>query len=204
MEKGSQTYVGFMSNGENGLLQGPKSDVQLLIPDGVYGPILGCVYTDNSLFCQKIPNDECIIAPMVELYINSLGISDSQKRERYQIRIPHAADTTADENLVKVRKYYGGRQIDVEQHNTNKNQDTYYVMDEKFITIYTQHFCQFTCSQCQHEGCKNSAKVILYGSIRTGGSRTFVNIETFFCSFLFKIMDYEKVSSNENFQKEAG
>ena len=196
IKKGSQTYIGIMSNGEKGILQGPGSDVQLHIPEGVYGLVVGSVFTDNSIFCDKIPNDECIIAPMVEFYINSFNFSDSQKRDKYQIRIPHAADANADETLVKIRKYFSDKQTDIAPHNPSKNQETYYILNKRFVTIYTQHFCKFICTQCNHGPCKNCAKVILYGSITPGEDQTLVCIEPFFCSFLFDITDYEMVSTN--------
>ena len=102
MEKGLQTYIGFVSDGKEGVLQGPNSDVQLHIPQGVYGLTIGCVCTDNSTIREYVPENECIVAPMVEFY--SFSIHESIEREPYVIRIPHCLSDDSDQDNVKVRK----------------------------------------------------------------------------------------------------
>ena len=200
MTKGSRTYMGIISDGNERILKGPDSDVQLHIPPGIYGLTVGCVCIDNSAIRKYIPEKECIIAPMVEFYCYST--KETNEKEPYVIKIPHCL--TNDSNLedVRVRKVDRNslhRHINIPKYNRKGNQQTYFDTDEKYITIFTPHFCQFTCClDCKHEWCKDRAMVFLYGSIRPAeNDRTLVHIRPFMCSFLYKIEDYKKVRINK-------
>ena len=71
MQKGSRMYTGILCHGEERTLQGHESDVQLFIPQYVHGLLISSVCTDNSEFSHQIPDDECIIGPMVGFQLHS-------------------------------------------------------------------------------------------------------------------------------------
>ena len=195
MKKGSRTYIGTISDGKERTLKSPDSDVQLHIPQNVYRLTVGCVCTDNLAIREYIPKNECIIAPMVDFYCHST--KKTNEKEPYGIRIPHCL--TDDSNLehVRVRKVERSnlqRHINIPKYDRKGNQQTYFDTDEKYVTIFTPHFCQFTCClDCKHEWCKDRAMVFLYGSIRPAdNARTLVHIRPFICSFLYKIEEYKR------------
>ena len=197
MLKGSRVYAGILCHGEGGVLRGPDSDVQLYIPQDIYGLIIGSVCTDNSEFSQQIPNKECIVAPMVEFKFCSSYEHEPNPRLHYIITIPHCLDEDSAWDLIKVRKFKSRSNdelIEVTQYDASQNQETFYVIEKHFVRIYTKHFCQYFCSTCEQSKCKESAMVFFYGSILHPTSNTTeVMIKPFFCSFLFNNNDYRKV-----------
>ena len=65
MWQGSRVSAGIVCQGEGGILQAPDSDVKLLIPENVFGCITCCISTNTSEIKERIPEGECVIAPMV-------------------------------------------------------------------------------------------------------------------------------------------
>ena len=43
----------------------------------------------------------------------------------------------------------------------------YFVMEEKFITVVTQHFCLVAGTICDKEGCRRSLRVVLVGKLES-------------------------------------
>ena len=205
MQKGSRMYTGILCNGGGGVLQGPGSDVQLHIPQNVHGLVIGCVCTNNSEFSKQIPDNECIIAPMVEFELHSIlphNTHEHEPRHHYMITIPHCVDDDSAWDLIKVKKFNSNNTnelVDITQYDARQSQETFYVIEEQCIRIYTKHFCNIICSTCQQSKCRDSIMVFFYGLIRpTQEGQTSILIKLFFCSFLFSIADYREVGYSQN------
>ena len=66
--KNRQKYIATVSHGEAQILKDPKSNVSLHIPKGSTGVFWKCVHIDHSKFKSHIPDDECLITPLVEIH----------------------------------------------------------------------------------------------------------------------------------------
>ena len=197
MQKGSRMYTGILCHGEERTLQGRESDVQLFIPQNVHGLLISSVCTDNSEVSHQIPDDECIIGPMVGFQLHSKYEHDHEPKHHYIITIPHCLEEDSVWDLIKVRKFKSRNTeavVNITQYDANQEQDTYYYMEEHCIRIYSKHFCDFICSTCGPDLCRDKAMVFFYGSIQPSGDQgTSVIIMPFFCSFLYNITDYREV-----------
>ena len=192
--------MALVSQGKAKTLQAPKSDVSLNVPDGVHAVLKGCVHTNHLRFKKAIPENECIISPMVEFHEHPLGNKENQSKPQYIIRIPHCIPDKTHWKYIKVR--YGDISSDnpftyipkKKPWNKWRIGPVFYEIDQYFITIHTTHFTDFICSVCQNLCCLHAVMLFLFGSIRTPApSRSVVEIHPFLCSFLYNIKDYRHV-----------
>ena len=86
--KGYKMFCGIKLNGKSAVLQGPRSDVQLHIPEGLHGFISGHAHTDPTPFLNVIPESECLVSPIMEYNCSFTSISDCFKG-LFEIKIPH-------------------------------------------------------------------------------------------------------------------
>ena len=83
--------IGTATQGEPCILQAPDSDLSLHIPEGSKGLFTMRVHTDHTRFPGVVPDEECIISPLVE--VEHKRLTDEEKEEEeacpYLIKIPH-------------------------------------------------------------------------------------------------------------------
>ena len=75
--KGYKLFAGVRLDGNKAVLQGPGSDVQLHIPEGLHGFISGHAHTDPNPFLKAIHKTECLVSPIAEY--NSTFTSNYRK-----------------------------------------------------------------------------------------------------------------------------
>ena len=179
-------------------VQAPDSEVSVTIWDGVRAILCQKVHTEFSQFREKIPKDECMIGPVVELYLTN-QCEENSKSKKYKIKIPHYLETEEQLSSVKVRCGDVNQDIaftELRRKFTSCDVMPYYKVDTTHIIIYTDNFSQFICSVCgKNESC-HSIMVFPYGSIsqQKEDNTTRTKVKVYLCSPLYKIEDFKKVS----------
>ena len=177
-------FIATISKGEAGILKDSESDVSLHIPKDSAGVYSKCVHADYSRIKSDIPEEECIITPLVE--IHHVPDVEEKNKGKFIIKLPHCIPEMELWEQVKVRKWHstesGMVSQELFQKETVGGEGDYFVMDDEFITVVTQHFCLVAGTICDREGCRSTLKVILMGKLE---SRQHKNITTMkFKSFL--------------------
>ena len=196
MRKDWRQFVATVSQGKSQTLKPPHSDVSLHFPDGVYAVLQGSVHTDHSRFTNAIPKGECIVAPMVEFHECHSNEECKRRKHQFIIKIPHCVPDKSKWRYIRVRRgdiYLDEAFADILKGNKDGPHETYYKIDECFITIHTTHFTDYTCTLCNYLYCSNLAMIFLFGSLSTSGESTDVKVQPFLCSFLYVIEDFKQV-----------
>ena len=138
------------------MLQGPGSDVQLHIPEGLHGFISGHAHTDPTPFLDHIPESDCLVSPIAEY---NCSFTSSCPKRLFEIIVPHCVRN--QEFSQHIRVWHG------DTHNKTPFLDkSTFVVDEKYIKIQTYGFSQFFCTipGCQ-ESCYGNPKAFIFGRI---------------------------------------
>ncbi len=197
-----------VARGEDICLQGDKSDVQLKItatcPTRAH---FMEVRTDLSSFSSikvnnkpLIPDDECFIAPVVEV----LGPARTDT-SAYILKIPHCLNETDDKTKVKVRMLKDNRlqaQALVEVPFENKSGDRvlYYAIGPRYIELHTPDFSEVFCTICQTPlHCLTRATSFFFGKFESceedGETLHEVEFRPYFCSIPYaEIRDFRQVN----------
>ena len=165
------------------MLQGPGSDVQLHIPEGLHGFISGHAHIDLTPFLDHIPESECLVSPIIEY--NSTFTS-SQKG-LFEIKVPHCVRNRNQFQHIQVRHGDVYKKLPFFRHRKCEIHDRY-------LTIYTSHFSQFICTVCS-QSCHGNAKAFIFGRItplRYPPIKSALRI--YMCSPLYDILDFKRVS----------
>ena len=143
--RNGRRYLATVTRGEATSVQGDKSDVKLEIqedcPNAAY---LMEVRTDLSSFDAIIPDDECFIAPIVEVRAPAQTNTSS-----YVLMIPHCLDEEDDRTKVKVRMIHENRNPAVVEVPKGNAGVLYYNIDARFIELHCPHFCHIICTICE-------------------------------------------------------
>ena len=189
--KGHKSFIAARVNGRGGILQGAYSEVGLRIPEGLRGVVYGCVHTDPRPFLNAIPDNECLVAPIVEYYFTPDGCRQN-KMKMFAIKMRHCVKEPSDLSGIVVR--HGDIHTNKE-FQTAPTGTCFYEVDAQFITIYTTRFSQFICTRpgCV-QSCVGQAKAFVFGKILPYTSLAPVaSLRLYVCSPLHDIKDYENV-----------
>ena len=179
-------------------VQAKDSEVEVTIPDGIKAILLQKVHTEFSQFRDIIPEDECIIGPVVELHVKTQHEVYST-RKKYIIKIPHYLETEEQLSSIKVRYGDVTENIDfteLRRKVTSRDVMPYYEVDSTHIIINTDNFSQFICTDCgKKESCHN-IMVFPFGSLsqQEEDETTLTKVKVYLCSPLYKIVDFKTVS----------
>ena len=200
--KNRRDYMATVTQGEGITLQAPDSDISLTVPRGVRSTIMGHIHTNYTCFRDVIPRDECIISPMVEFHSQELGVDEGVGPYQYKIRIPHCFNR-GQLSAIRVRCgdiYRPASFKQIENKEQAEGSSAWFEVDERFVTIYTDHFSRFTCTSC-NRCCHASIMSFLYGYLvpRPRDMRTILQIKFFLCSSLYSLKDFQAVRTSYNF-----
>ena len=182
--KGYKLFAGVRMDGKKAVLQGPGSDVQLGIPEGIHGFISGHAHTDPNPFLKAIPKTECLVSPTVEY--NCTFNSNSHKR-LFEIKVPHCVRNR--KQFQHFRVWHGDihKRLPFTKH-------TNYRVHDQHLTIYTSHFSQFICTVCS-QSCHGNAKAFIFGRITPLRYHPIKSaLRIYMCSPLYDITDFKRVS----------
>ncbi len=193
-------YVATVVKGKDVQCQGDNSDVQLHI-------IAGCpkrahymeVRTDLSNFASIIPDNECFIAPVIDVLAPA-----RTKTSAYVLTIPHCLSEGDDRNNVKVRMWHENRKpvhaiVDVPPRDKCTDGILFYDIDHSFIKLHTAHFCKVVCTICQTPlHCLDRATSFFFGKfeniVEDSKEKHEVEIRPYFCSIPYaEIKDFQQV-----------
>ncbi len=198
--KQGRRYMATVTRAKHVCLQGNNSDVQLHITAGCPRRAhLMEVRTDLAKFASIIPDNECFIAPVVDI----LGPSET-KTSAYILRIPHCLKEGDDRKNVKVRLWHENRhpsQAVKEVPPREKCTDgvLFFDVDESYIDLHTPHFCKVICTICQTPlHCLDRATSFFFGKFKSimedGKEQHEVEIRPYFCSIPYEeIVDFQQV-----------
>ena len=194
-----KSYGVLTCDGQAAILKAPESEASLHIPDGPTGIFLNRMHTNYSKLKDDIPDDECIVTLLAEIIHHRLPDDiDETKTERFVFRIPHCVPDRKLWHLVKVRKWRKkeGKLIcqELVQRDMGDKQD-YFVMDERFITVHSQHLCT-TCGTIREKrGCNCTIRVMLVAKLDSSKEKnlTTTKVKAFLCSRLLSLREFSKV-----------
>ena len=149
---------------------------------------MGHIHTDVKPFFHAIPDEECVIAPVVECHvtIKRLNVAPSM----FRIKIPHCLTKTKELETVVVRH---GNINTKRKFKKLPLPTSFFEVDEKFITIFTSSFSQFICTSC-NKTCHGQGKAFVFGNIlQYPDKRPTASVRLYVCSPLYQLEDYEKV-----------
>ncbi len=203
--KSKSKLISTQSMGEPRLLQAPDADVSLSIPHGSTGVYTLQVHTDLSKPFPLVTEDECLVAPVVEVHARSAS------NKVCKLSIPHCILEPASWKNVKVRrqnqktlkvhklinlnkkalkqkKWFCGATPEPGQHGT-------FEVDENCIKIYTKRFSTHTAT-CVNKA-ENKAAILMFIFAKLNPfvdeAITTTDIKVFLCCNLYSIKDFKNV-----------
>ena len=193
-------FIATISKGEARILKDYESDVSLHIPEGSAGVYKKCVHADHSRLTVEIPEEECSITPLVEIHHQTNSNAEQEKNGKFVIKLPHCIPDRQLWKQVKVRKWSSTESGMVSQELFQKEavggEGDYFVMDDEFITVVTQHFCLVAGTICDRAGCRSTLRVMLMGKLESRQQKNIstVKLKSFLCSRLLILKDFKNVS----------
>ena len=181
------------------VLQSPGSDVRLFTPKGIHGLITSYVHTTPTLFLNELSPNECLISPIVECHFTCF---QEMSMERYfEIRIPHCL--TQKKYLKDIIVWHGDINKNIPfSELPSKDNECFFKIHEKYISVFTPHFSQFFCTICDTV-CQSEAKAFVFGSL-SPPQHTPISaaVRLYVASPLYKIQDFKNVNHfNSNSHK---
>ena len=177
-------------------IQGPNSEVLLHVPKGVYGVVLANIHTNHAKFLDYIPPKDCVVSPICEYHVQPFIGMKLPADITYMLQVPHIIwDIQEVRNKIKIQHVNKKSATSVSGSNLCKKPEQCEI-DEKYVTIYTSHFCAYIVTVEGFKHCSGNANVLLFGDLsqdpETEGSEATVKV--YFSSIHFEIRDYEEVS----------
>ena len=192
-----------VARGEDICLQGDKSDVQLHITAGCPKRAhLMEVRTDLSSFASIIPDDECFIAPVVDVLAPAKTDSSA-----YILRIPHCLTKDDDRANVKVKMWHENRHpkyalLEVPPRDKCTDGVLFYDIDDSLIQLHTNGFCKVLCTVCKTPlFCLSRATSFFFGKFESfeedATTQHEVQIRPYFCSVPYEVItDFRQVKNS--------
>ncbi len=190
-----------------------NTDVFLDIPPGVCGVIIGAVHTDPTPFLDVIPDDQCLIAPIVTLCYRpisdeySLDKLKANPQHYFTIHLPHIATENKSSIVVRceltiespenrslsghiMRLPHKGDAKTISSKGTFTTDDNEHG-DE--ILIETQQFCNYiaTSTECR---CEREAVGLIYGGFGDQ-AKAYAKMMVYLASSLYKKKAFRNVST---------
>ena len=196
--KSGRNYQATKTMGQAVRLVTAKSEIHLDVAEGVNAVTAQYIYTSFKPASIVIPRDECIISPVVRFNVqedenNNSSVSPEFK---FKVTIPHCL---TDDSPVKVRC---GNILEskrslrkVPKGPQDGTRTPYYTVDERHITLYTNHFCDIVCTSAKKV--YNSSLLILpFGSLEQDlEGQTHAKVKVFLCNLLFNLTEYRLARS---------
>ena len=151
-------------------IEGPNSDVKLETPKGAYGVVFGMVHTNHHQFLHLIPDSDCLICQVCEY-----GFHPDKKKHSpegmFKVLIPYTVkDIEKVKGDIRVRQVSSkdGRELttDILSACNTEEADAYWKVEDKYICIFTKHFCMFIVTAEAINCCAQSAELLLFGSLK--------------------------------------
>ena len=196
--KNRQKYYATVTDGNAVTLSSPDSDVSLQVAEGLKTFMAQHIYTNFKDIQFVIPRKECIISPVVRFHTTDQSQAEVVDHYKFTATIPHCLDQGSDLSCIKVRCGSIQRKRSLREVQKGCPDDVripYYTANEKYITLYTNHFCDVICTAEKHN-CNSSLVILPFGRLNwdEDEGETYAKIKVFLCNQLFSMLDYRSVS----------
>ena len=203
--KGNKKYICRRVEGRAAVLKDVESEVELKIPEGLHGLVIGHIHPSFSHFFDIVPNKECFVSPVPEYkFIPDKTNKNVSTGNWFQIVLPHRIK----EKYVKsIRVRHGDIYNDVpfrvippkkQDHSSHNDLECFYTVTSSNILIYTRSFSQFVCTSCK-KTCRGKVTVLVYEKLFWCDGHMVASLRIRLGSNLFSIKDIRKVNREHNF-----
>ena len=185
------------------------SEVILHVPEGVYGIILGNVYSTLWRLSHLVRENDTVISPMCEFELHSY--MDIPKGAWYKIQVPHIVNNIAearDQIRVKYQDKHGefidyAEMLLPEEGPPVDSVNVYYRLCHRHVEIFTPHFSQFivyakntpieqlTTIPEPINCCTRGAEMLVFTKMMTEGE--LLELSVYLCSSHYPDRDYKQV-----------
>ena len=199
--KSEKYYSASKISGKAVKLVTKDSEICLDVAEGINAVIAQYIYTSFKPASIVIPSNECIISPVVRFHVqedekNNWSASPEFK---FKVTIPHCLTGELELSSLKVRC---GNILEskrslrkVPKGSQDGTGIPYYTADDKYITLYTNHFCDIVCTSVK-KVCNSSLRILPFGSLEQDhGGQTYAKVKVFLCNLLFNLTEYRLVRS---------
>ncbi len=193
-----------------------NSGVSISTPAGAQGSISCAVHTDPTLFLDHIPDDECLIAPIVDCQLSdgtrtdsgwfTLSIPCCQNVDPNSVRVRHGNIYTEVpepfEEIMTESEYveaFAKRFLHEKEDRKKELKSSMYAVrtDSNHIIIFTKEFSQFICTSCK-QVCHGQGQAFVFGKILQNiGNGSVASLRLYTCSPLYLIEDYREVRGKQ-------
>ncbi len=174
-----------------------KSGVTITTPAGAEGSISCIVHTDPILFLNHIPDDECLIAPIVDC---QLGEDTRLSSGWFMLSVPFCENyidpfiSVWHGDIYTVPSQPFGLVPRASTSSMSKQVASFFTVQGDKIIIYTKKFSQFVCTSCR-KVCHGQGQAFVFAKRM---HNTFVgpvtSLRVYTGSPLYIIEDYREVS----------
>ena len=131
-----------------------------------------------------------MVAPIVEYHYEAKN-DISKIPLFFKIKVPHYV-TRKDLKSIQVRHEDIHNGVPFTQLPTR---NSYFLVDDKYITIYTRRFSKFICKSCNNV-CKRRGKALIFGRVTPRKTIEYTAaLRLYICSPLHNISDYKNMSA---------
>ncbi len=195
LRKNKQKFISTVSRGESRILQAPDSDVSLFIPPGAPGLYTLEVLTDMATCSHLIPEEECVVAPVIQVHASKLPSPEQEKPTRiYTLNIPHCFKDRKRLPKLKVQHFKSDEQETFIQTKTESRKHGTFEIDNTHVRVHKEDFSIFTCTSCE-KTCQSTILAFIFGNLNQlpQENLTEMNLKAYLCSFLYRIKDFKQV-----------
>ena len=175
----------------------PGSDISLEVTKGVSAAIVQHIHTNLESVRCAVPKSECPISPVVFFCVYEDGLREVVGW-KFKASISHCLQDTHDLSLVKVRcgNIFNWRSMrEVPEGDPKPSMVPSYKIDEKCITLYTNHLLSVVCSSEEKLGHK-SLVILPFGKLTNYEQQTEASVKVFVCHYLYNLTENQEVSIN--------
>ena len=177
-------------------IQGPDSEVLLHVPEGINAAVLANIHTNHAKFLDHIPENDCVVSPICEYHLQPFIGSKLPTDIIYTLQVPHVvSDVPEARKSLKIQHISTERAALINKGDLRKKPERYEI-DEKYVTIYTSHFCAYIVTAKIVDHCSGNANILLFGDLSQDPEteRSEATVKVYFSSIHSEISDYRSVS----------
>ncbi len=186
VQQGYKSYLGHVACGEEATLQENSSDVSLIIPRNVYCKVKTAIHTHYEEIVGKLPEDECLVAPIVEISCKMRKLT--LLPQPFEVRIPHCLkDQDLSKLIIRAGDIHKGAPFEIigqEQYTVNKTH----------VTLFTHTFSQIICSACEGKCTYNIGGFLFGSNFREDPTAQTCKTRLYLCGPLYDLKEFREVS----------
>ena len=193
-----------ITRGTHIILENPDSETLLEVAEGVKAIVKLSNNTELMSMKEIIPENECLVSPVVHFEITETGSSNAG--HKYKATIPHIASSDQLSSLkVKTGDIQKPESMqEVKKDKPEKPDEPYYRVNPGTVTLNSSSVCDVMCTSDQ-KMCTSKILAVPFGCIQidenANGAETniefltSVKVKTLLCNHLYSYPVYRDVST---------